>query len=579
MKRAFAFLLLMAATAWGQTESTTPGEFRQHATLHSVGLEWDIAGDSDHDATCQVKFRRQGAAEWNAAMDLFRVDYKWWYADKKADAPINRFAGSVLFLTPGTAYEIHLSLKDPDGGAAEKVIQITTRAVPKLPKGGRQLHVKPGAGGGTGTEADPFLGLPAADKAAQPGDILTVHPGNYGIVEIGKAGEPGRYVAWKAEPGAILNELNVKGSHVWIEGFQFRRANADRGNALKAREQVHGVAVVRNDFQGFHYSITLRPTCQDWYIADNTIVGDNDPNIKGNAAISGEGVELGHSDGHVVCYNRISRVADGVSYCNANCDIFGNDIFDVSDDGLEPDYGFANNRMWGNRLTNCQHAAFSFQPMKCGPWYFIRNQVISGGYLFKFRVQDRYVFANNTFVTWNLGFHRMHHLLTSFSRNNLYIAAGSDEKQPYFWVAYSSKETQYTLPDVYQPYWKTDVDYDGFDWADAKEPFRWNNNQDRYPDLASFAAGVGIEKHAIRVDKAAIFETFNVPPQRGRVEPDQVLALKTDGNAIDAGAVVPNVNDRAFEGKAPDLGAHESGKPAAKYGPREKAADDPWALY
>ena len=53
-------------------------------------------------------------------------------------------------------------------------------------------------------------------------------------------------------------------------------------------------------------------------------------------------------------------------------------IFDVTDDGLEPDYGYANVRMWNNRITNVSNNSLSFQPQYCGPWYFIRNQVVGG---------------------------------------------------------------------------------------------------------------------------------------------------------------------------------------------------------
>ena len=34
-----------------------------------------------------------------------------------------------------------------------------------------------------------------------------------------------------------------------------------------------------------------------------------------------------------------TRTADAISSPNRNCDIYGNDIFDVSDDAIEPDYG------------------------------------------------------------------------------------------------------------------------------------------------------------------------------------------------------------------------------------------------
>jgi hypothetical protein len=45
------------------------------------------------------------------------------------------------------------------------------------------------------------------------------------------------------------------------------------------------------------------------------------------------------------------------------------------------------------------------------------------------------------------------------------------------------------------------------------------------------------------------------------------FSLRKGSRAVDAGIVLPNVNDR-FTGKAPDLGAFESGRPAPAYGPR-----------
>ena len=43
--------------------------------------------------------------------------------------------------------------------------------------------------------------------------------------------------------------------------------------------------------------------------------------------------------------------------------------------------------------------------------------------------------------------------------------------------------------------------------------------------------------------------------------------LKPGSKAVDAGVVIPTVNE-GFAGKAPDLGAHEVGRPALQYGPR-----------
>jgi hypothetical protein len=540
-----------------------PGELQSYATLHSLGFEWHLTGDSDHDAACKVQYREKGARGWKEALPLFRVDFYGWYAETKADRPYNMLAGSIMFLKPDTAYEVKLDLSDPDGGAASRTLEVRTRPEPRpegtRARGRRTLHVVPGAGGGEGSARNPFQGLAAAQAAARPGDVVLLHKGSYGSFTFNKAGEPGKYLVWKTagDGEAVLDFADLEASHVWLEGLTFRFAS--NKNGLRARGAPADVVVRGNSFTGFHYSVFLSPSSEGWYIADNVISGDNDP---ASNSIDGEGIELNKSSGHTVCYNRITRTADGVSYPKRNCDIFGNDIHDVSDDGLEPDYGYANVRMWNNRITNVSNNSLSFQPQYCGPWYFIRNQVVGGNMSFKFRVQDRFVLVNNTFVNWGSIGNRMHHILTSLSRNNLYILAGG--RGP-VWVAHDCNEPRYCLPNNYAPDWRTDVDYDGFDWGDAPTAFRWENSK-MFPDLASFAQAVGIERHGIRVRKEAIFANWSIPAAEGRVSPHD-LTLKLGSNAIDAGAALPNLTGD-FVGKAPDLGALESGKSVPDYGPR-----------
>lgn len=571
MKRLPVFVLSLAAILAQSLvviagEACVPGEVRVDSTPNCISLEWDVTGDANHNATCQVQYRQQGSAEWQNAWPLFRIDYQWWYHTEKAERPFNMFAGSLLFLEPGTNYEVRLELADPDGGRASKAVDVATRPLPQLPQGGRTLHVAPGSGGGSGSQEDPLRGLAAAQKIAQPGDVLLLHQGEYGSFPFAKSGEPGKYLVWKAagDGGAVFSAIRVKANHLWFEGLRLQRK--DESNGLRAVENAQDVVVFHNRFTGFHYSVLLSSTSRNWHITDNTIVGDNDPDLPTNqGGMSGEGVELSHSSGHVVAYNSISRTADGVSYPERNVDIFGNDIFDVSDDGLEPDYGFANVRMWGNRITNAKNHALSFQPMKCGPWYFIRNLIVGKSGVFKFRVQDRFVLVNNTFVRWGTAGDRMHHILTSLSRNNLYISA--DGAGP-IWSAYDCNQSQYCLPNNYERSWMTDVDYDGFDWGDSAEAFRWDSGRKRYPDIPSFAAAVGIEQHGRRVRKESIFENWQIPAKPGPVGRLH-LPLKAGSAAIDAGAVLPNVSGR-FVGKAPDLGAYEFGSPLPHYGPRPK---------
>src|SRR5581483_9046493 len=110
--------------------ATKAGELRSYATLHSLGFEWDIEGDTNHNATCRASYRRSDESGWHEALSLFRVDYEGWYDNRKADRPYNMLAGSMLFLRPGAEYLVRLSLDDPDGGKTERELTLRTRPVP-----------------------------------------------------------------------------------------------------------------------------------------------------------------------------------------------------------------------------------------------------------------------------------------------------------------------------------------------------------------------------------------------------------------------------------------------------------------
>ncbi len=572
-RTAFVLGAVLCATALadGKPISTVPGELRTHATVHSIAIEWDITGDANHNAVCTVRFRKEGAREWRPALNLFRTDFYGWYKARKALAkrPYNMFAGSILFLEPGAGYEVRLDLQDPDGGAETKQFEIRMRSWPRKPRRARTFHVIPGEGGGRGTKADPFQGVAEAERAAQPGDILLLHEGRYGAPTLSKSGQPGRYIVWQAagDGAPVFEGMRISCSHLWLEGVSFI---AKATFALRAEGAGKDVVLARNRFEGFGYAITCDPASRDWTIVDNVIVGDYPPGHKPpRTEFSGEGVDLGHSEGHVVAYNSISHVADGVSYSDRNCDIFGNDIFDVTDDGIEPDYGHSNVRMWGNRITNSKHYHFSFQPMFCGPWYIIRNQCTGRGNPFKFfGPVDQFFLAHNTFVCTRPYF-LAQVLLNCYSRNNLYINAAGNGP---IWFAKPWKEKDvgvFLPPNNFEPIFKTDVDYDGFDWGKGTgTAFLWNGQE--YPDVKSFSAATGLQTHGRRVAKEEIFLAYS--------DPAKYLELRPGSSAVDAGQVVPNVNE-GFAGEAPDLGAFEVGRPLPHYGPRDADTAEQWETF
>jgi hypothetical protein len=528
-----------------QSNGTAPGAIRAYSTISSIGIEWDIVGDADHDATAAVEYRLAGTAAWRPALPLVRVDYNG----------SNRLAGSVLFLNPNASYEVKLTLDDPDGGSAVQTVAVTTRPIPAMATLGRTFHVVPGSGGGNGSAVNPFKGIPAAEAVAQPGDTFLVHAGSYGgRITFSRPGNSSAYVVWQAagDGEAMFAGIDVSASYVWLEGLTLR----DQPYALMSKNAPTGVVISRCFFFNNHYSIYLQRGGSNWYIADNTIIGDTP---YWTESLDGEGIELNgyavESFGHVVAHNSITNVADGISNGTYNIDLFGNDIFDTSDDGIEGDPGGVNIRMWENRIHNAAHNGISYQPQSDSPWYIIRNQLV--GFMeapFKFRTTDRSVIAHNTIVMWS----KMiccsdAHLLRSIVKNNLWVSVAGGQ----IWDFGASVKD-----------WRSDFNHDGFDWGTSTAPFRYGGVV--YSSLAAFAAASALETNGRRIDRTTCFATFDVPGPGPVPIPPQFMTLTAGCAAVDAGAILPNIND-GFVGAAPDLGAYELGQSPQTYGPRPAA--------
>ena len=132
----------------------------------------------------------------------------------------------------------------------------------------------------------------------------------------------------------------------------------------------------------------------------------------------------------------------------------------------------------------------------------------------------------------------------------------------------------------------TSSDYNGFcPNPRASYSFAWNSPPletmkdyanppvvRKFTDLAQFQEVSGQDAHSTLID-FSIFRNVDVPDYKS---PTQVyydimpsdFQMVADAAAIDAGCVIPNVNDN-FTGEAPDLGALEVGMPLPVYGPRK----------
>ena len=149
----------------------------ERPTLRLLGVYWIILGDDNQNAIIAMECRKAGSSPWRTAARLFRVERRAHLMERSGselEVPDDGwlFAGSALLLEPRAAYELRLTLEDPDGGKATRTLRASTRSEPPVSTIARGRHVVPGSRGGTGTERDPFWGLAAAQKAAAPGDLF-----------------------------------------------------------------------------------------------------------------------------------------------------------------------------------------------------------------------------------------------------------------------------------------------------------------------------------------------------------------------------------------------------------------------
>jgi len=540
--------LLAIAAAAGAQNASSPGALTEEVpTLKCLGVRWLVGGDANANARVEVTYRRKGETEWRRALDLFRVQAQGMRKQTRPPAGQTLFAGSIFGLKEGTTYEAKLSLLDPDGGDAERLVKMTTWTEPLLPNEGRGVHVRPGE-------------LAAALAKAKPGDFLFLHKGVYRGTFRPPSGTPEKPIVLTAagDGEAILdgegksNVVNAPGLHdVFFERLTFR--NARWGIAVNGGARI---VVRRCTITGCEYGFVAQNRAHQQtriLIADNVMVGPSTwPRSKGIE--NARGVQISGT-GHVVCYNRIRGFADAIdtfsTYPCSAIDIYGNEISECTDDGIEMDYSEHNTRCFDNRLTNV-FQGISVQPIHGGPVYIFRNALYNVG-LETFKMHNApsgALFFHNTSVKAGmpLVLYTGQAVQNCVMRNNLFVGTAGN-------YAYESTA----------PMRNCDFDYDGFG-GQWRTFLKWNG---RYPTMGA-AKATGLYRHAVRVDPATLFRSGVRPPADARRQfPTAAndLRLRKGSGAIDAGQPLPTIND-GFGGEAPDLGAYELGTPLPHYGPR-----------
>ena len=384
MKKLFVTAVLLGLSVLNPMAKTgganvvTPGELViDPPTLTNLGFEWVISGDENRNARVEVSYRKKGAGDWKPAMPLLRLggEHIYWGRAEADDHILNvivpnMFAGSILDLEPGTAYEARLAMTDPDGGGATRVVTVATRPDPKPYSGGRLYHVYPPTWKGP-KEPNSFVGLNCAynyhcgggDESmadrprVQAGDTILVHAGVYeslydwysrnsstrpveGTYYLFGNGTPDKPIVIKAAgDGDVIfdgrgnfNLFNVqKANYNYFEGITFRNTEIAIQAGLQMIAGASGLTVKHCRFENINLGIvTSYSGSRDFTITDNVFIGRDDPNHlqgwNGDFWLQFNGVDgqefpaklrsytavRVYGGGHVVAYNYVADFHDGI---------------------------------------------------------------------------------------------------------------------------------------------------------------------------------------------------------------------------------------------------------------------------
>ena len=539
MQRRLSLLLGLAVVA-GWPVHAQAQDARAVPTYESAGLYWAVPAAS---SGCEVKFRKSGETSWRQGLAM-------WF-----DARNGECRGSLVHLEPATDYQAELNLP---GQAPARSLQFRTWSNQ----------------------------LPLARTVTVNSGAATLN-----ITEGGSAATG--YVVYQGAPGAVLDANNaaqfnvsVNASYVIVRGLTLKGAQQD---AIRISPNVKDVVIEDNDISGWGRTrdgrwgvdmdsavraVCSSPTLQRVTIQRNRI---HDPRYGANSWTNGhpegpQAVSFSYCGGqHVIRHNEITSpsgryyndILGGEDNFSTNgfpygdTDIYGNVLMHAWDDAVEAEGANINVRIWGNYIDNVA-IGIATTATSIGPVYIFRN-VWNRSRFFEGRAPDqderqpffksgsnaslgdgrRYVFHNTMLqatqsgVLYGLGggagvggTGSAQLVNNTFSKNNIY----------HLWKPNSA---------FYQVGTGNDISHD-----------MYNGNPGTTILSGIQATPVYAAGHGWTSEAGGQYQ----------------LAAGTPG--FDAGVRIPNFNDGHL-GANPDVGAHEAGSAAMKFGLAAGAAPAP----
>lgn len=459
------------------------------------------------------------------------------------------------------------------------------------------------------------------ERRAQPGDTILLHVGLYkperfnyvdphmapfdGSMSLTLKGTPDKPITIQAAgDGEVIFDGDgnhrlfdvMASTHHIFEGITLRNTDVGIFAGQKEVAGAVGLTVKNCRFENVGFGVwTEYAGSRDFYIADNLFLGRDDrfrlvgwtgalwasAGPYGSHLLKSYYAVKVYGPGHVIAHNAIAYFHDAIGISTygtpetdpdrraSSIDIYNNDMHMLGDDFVETDGGVHNIRVFNNRGVNAAHGGYSSQPVFGGPAYFFRNILyhVPSGVAFKFSAKPAGLFVyHNTII----GEHIVGDPSANMHfRNNLFL--GRDTPDRGILKLANATDAYSTDYNGYRPNRGVTDQYSFLGPKPGQrlyEPKKedWKS----FPTLAALIQATGQESHSIEID-FDVFEHLTPPDPAKRHAVYHAMDLNFNlnpaGKAVDAGQVIPTINED-FNGKAPDLGALETGKPAAHYGPR-----------
>ena len=368
-------------------DETTVGTVSLVPTIECIGVTSSFTGDNNQNNNATLEYRESGTSTWKSAPEMY------------ADRDSRQYRGSIFWLTTNTDYEVRVTYQDSDGTSGSPAIVTIRTRNDNPPSNGDTYYVSTtGSDSNSGTQASPFRTIQKAANTVSPGDTVLVRAGTYSeLVSISSSGQFNNYITFQPFAseqvtidgnGSLRSLFNITGSYIRIKGFTIRRSY-DRSAVILSGGD--GVIIEDNKIENPDVASNGHAGIRLDSGASNSIIQRNLITIYEGSA-GNRGTIYGicwwkPGDGHVMRNNEIRGGAsfrDGMgggpedepSTMN-DSDFYDNFIVGAQDDGIQPEGGGVNLRIWGNRIED-SFLGIAVCPSLLGPTYIFRNAIVYG---------------------------------------------------------------------------------------------------------------------------------------------------------------------------------------------------------